>query len=210
MKTKFIIFFSLILFHAFAQEYDKNWLIGLHFPNSGTNLIFGKNETQTKSESFAIDVRHGGSTISNKAGEIQFYTNGTVIASAKNHKVMDNGWDLSLGSHGEDYEHSGYHIVPRKTFMIFPDNFDDDIYYLVYSYIIDDSVFFEISDFLQIAKIDMSKNEGKGEVVYKNRVLFNEKSVGKIELIKHANGLDWWLIARGIEGKKYTLKTCDP
>ncbi|MEZ5059279.1 MAG: hypothetical protein R2879_19765, partial [Saprospiraceae bacterium] len=88
MKLIFTILFSISLLNAFGQEYDKNWLIGQFKPYNGSKLTFEKDDKDVSALPFAIDIRMGGSTMSNKDGEIQFYTNGTVIASAIDHKVM--------------------------------------------------------------------------------------------------------------------------
>lgn len=58
-------------------------------------------------------------------------------------------------------------------------------------------------DKMQISKIDMSANGGKGKVVYKNRY-FNEEEFGRgFTIIQHGNGRDWWIVMRKHSGLQY-------
>ena len=41
----------------------------------------------------------------------------------------------------------------------------------------------------------MDKNGGKGKVIYKNKVVYQDTLMwGYLHAIKHANGKDWWIV----------------
>ncbi|MBK8565638.1 MAG: hypothetical protein IPN76_20400 [Saprospiraceae bacterium] len=46
---------------------------------------------------------------------------------------------------------------------------------------------------LYMTMIDMSLNDGLGEVIEINRELLTNGRFGSVNAIKHANGRDWWI-----------------
>lgn len=205
MKNLYAALFLLLGISLHAQEYDKTWFIGREYPHHlGTILSFEDSGRTIRRRSLRIEVQFGGVTMNNRDGQPQFYTNGTAIASAIDHRIMENSWDLSIGSDAYDYERSGIQILASKTYLTYPDEKNDSIYYLVYSYSILDKEYLEISDHIQLAKIDMRQNNGKGKVVYKNRNIYDYPTVNKLDLVRHANGRDWWLILRDLDGLNFT------
>ena len=79
--------------------------------------------------------------------------------------------------------------------VIIPLPNSDSIYYLFHHTI--DS--FGISKYLYLSVIDMSMNNGLGELAIKNQIVVSDlMNYGKINAIKHGNGRDWWIVLHKI------------
>ncbi|HRG60285.1 MAG TPA: T9SS type A sorting domain-containing protein [Bacteroidia bacterium] len=152
MKTKF--FFLACLFvcarMVFAQQsIYSNWAIG-----NGGGLKFQNNlVTQFQSQMSCQDI---GSTISDVAGNLLFYCNGTTVYN-KNHNVMANGTgllgDITGGHAALILEQPESHFYYIFTMDKYADN-----------------------DGLRYHIVDMSANGGLGQVITKNMVLLNPAS----------------------------------
>ncbi|NOQ75199.1 MAG: T9SS type A sorting domain-containing protein [Crocinitomix sp.] len=153
---------------CFAQKEFNIWYfgdkIGLDF-NSGTPEIL------TDSEMFAGE---GCSSVSDADGALLFYTNGLSIYR-KDHFVMTNGSGLA----GHESSSQAAHIVKKPGV--------NNIYYVFTT----DGIF----DYKGLAYsiVDMSMNDGFGEVTDKN-ILIAEKTCEKVTSTCHANKEDMWIL----------------
>ncbi|RME33624.1 MAG: T9SS C-terminal target domain-containing protein [Deltaproteobacteria bacterium] len=149
-------------------------------------------------------VGNGNATaMCDRHGNLQFLSNGLVVAMADG-RIMEGGTGFNEDTdyHPEPVYVGDIPIYPsytRFSYQFIPDGKNDSVYYMIHSFIkVDnDSLPFNIlSPFLQISKIDMSRRQGQGEVVYKNRIIEED---GEWEhpiflLIQHGNGRDWWVV----------------
>jgi hypothetical protein len=143
-------------------------------------------------------------TISDKEGNLLFYTNGNTIAS-HDHSIMENGLRLNEGSFFSNYNVYGDSVgdwgYDYFAYMVLPDPEQDQYYYLLHAYLlsahladsVDDGYRF-YSDRLLITKIDMSANGGKGKVLYKNKPLYKAITGARLNVLQHGNGRDWWVL----------------
>ncbi|RMH45481.1 MAG: hypothetical protein D6694_04640, partial [Gammaproteobacteria bacterium] len=208
MKCK-PLFFAVFLFIAstiFAQKYDYNW-IGMA-PNSdwrGALLKFEEDtfsvEVFTDSRSVIFFSSHS-LAISDYHGRLQFFTNGNAIASWDN-TLMENGTGLNDSAPIADTTEDTWMIPPYATpsFTGIPDTENPYVYYLLHQFIDNNGI--PTSTGMQITKIDMSKNNGKGRVEYKNRFLNHGSFHYSFQAIKHGNGRDWWIIQKTPESMNY-------
>ncbi|MBK8342513.1 MAG: hypothetical protein IPL12_03770 [Bacteroidetes bacterium] len=58
---------------------------------------------------------------------------------------------------------------------------------------------------LEYSKVDMTMNDGFGEVVEKNIDVFTGYLNEKMQAVKHANGRDWWLTTMQLSTNDTTL-----
>ncbi|MBS1538556.1 MAG: hypothetical protein JST20_12500 [Bacteroidetes bacterium] len=120
----------------------------------------------------------GSSVISDKKGNLLFYTNSKDVWN-RNHVEMPNGKNLN----GNTSSSQAAVIIPN------PNN--ENIYYLF------TITAFEVVNFqnhgLQYSVVDMSNNEWKGDVTEKNHFLFGQ-TIERITGTRHANGRDSWVV----------------
>jgi hypothetical protein len=147
--------------------------------------------------------------MSDAEGELQFYTNGNVVATW-DHSIMQGGKGFNEGSPYSDFGVNGadtLYNVPygANTYQVIPDAEDGQVYYMVHSFVQydDDGCKGHNAPHLKISKIDMSANGGLGRVVYKNHN-FDEAEMGVcFAMVRHGNGRDWWVVRRSQDGLSY-------
>ena len=206
----FIVALQFISQTGYSQKHDYNWLGGHRATGLNTGVIMKFDPSSISYDTFELNlyVHESDFAISNKAGELQFYTNGNVVASW-DHSIMEGGKGFNEGSFYDDFNAFTGDTVENRpyflySFMVIPDGYDEHVYYLIHAFMRTewDANMYYI-DKMQISKIDMSANGGKGKVVYKNRY-FNEEEFGRgFTIIQHGNGRDWWIVMRKHSGLQY-------
>ncbi|MFQ5447627.1 MAG: hypothetical protein ACE5FF_11910, partial [Saprospiraceae bacterium] len=150
--------------------------------------------TVSKVEEGSISFNLTNTSISNKEGELLFYTNGIVVADAT-HQVMENGDSLNPGQTAYAWYEYGY--IVQQGALILPIPGQDTLYYLFHSHREEGNVQIPLphSPFFYYTLINMQGNSGKGTVLEKNVVVISDTlAVGKLTAVKHANGRDWWIL----------------
>ena len=212
--TAIFIFVTLLAsFHqTYAQQHDRHWIGGYGWPGTPGDdavlMVFGEDGITYTEFHSEIYIVNGAFAISNAEGELQFYTNGNVAASW-DHQVMQGGKGFNEGASSDDFGVNGMdttlnYFYNPYTYQVIPDAYDENIYYMVHAFILEygDCQHLDMPK-MQISKIDMSANGGKGRVVYKNRP-FAEGLYGRgFALVRHGNGRDWWVVLRNHEGQEY-------
>ena len=206
------LFFLLMVIHTVtAQQHDRYWLGGGGFSSVLSDVLMRFDEDSIAYSFFTSDIQiqHGVLAMSDKAGALQFYTNGNVVVS-HNHQIMEGGKGFNEGAEPSDFIGGQWGDTTlnlaylQYAYQLIPDGFEEHIYYMIHS-------FLEYSDNgwgwntprVQISKIDMSANAGKGKVVYKNRYFDEEPSSIFFATVRHGNGRDWWVILRTQDGLSY-------
>lgn len=222
MNTRFRLWLvSCLLSTAFslqAQLYDRIWLggsLGVDSmpPNpSFEDMPFFK-LMKFEPQGVVLDsvqltmlfVDMGTSTaMCDRHGNLQFLSNGGAIAMADG-RIMEGGTGFNEGSNLalEPFYLGDIPIYldpgARFIYQFIPDGSNDSVYYMIHSLTnasSDSLPFTHHSTRLQISKIDMSRRQGRGEVVYKNRILDedSERRSPTFVLIRHGNGRDWWVL----------------
>lgn len=155
-------------FAAQAQGERNNWYFG-----KGAGIIFkGDSATATNSRLF---TEEGSATISDADGKLLFYTNGITVWNGE-HRVMPNGNGLMGGKSS------------TQSALILPKPGSSTIYYIFTTDIQAQS------DGLRYTVVDMSKQEGKGDITSRNNFLI-APATEKLTAVRHSNNKDWWAIA---------------
>ena len=194
-------FFPAILFlisnlMCSAQGQDKIWVMGYDCCVSnwhGMNWDFnsGSLVIDTVTRFMNIDVTNG--EISDVNGNLLFYTNGIYIANALDDTML-NGSGLNPADFTTAHAPYGLTLPQGNLVVPFPD--DSTKYYLFHE-TIDDRFSSYASFYLYYSIIDMALDSGRGGVIQKNTVLFNDSLVpGRITACRHANGRDWWVVTQ--------------
>ena len=149
-------------------------------------------------------VLHGGSAmISNAEGDLQFYTNGCFVFNHE-HQIMDNGEGINPGVVHDDYcdpsvEYPwGFPAPPQSTYIVpWPSRPDEYIMiHIDIEYVVDPVNYPGDSGakFMYFTHVDMRENGGLGRVIEKNVVIDTVVREPRLALVRHGNGLDWWVV----------------
>ncbi|MBK8847855.1 MAG: T9SS type A sorting domain-containing protein [Bacteroidetes bacterium] len=137
-----------------------------------------------------MDFRYTNASICDSNGNMLFYTNGYYIADANNDTLL-NGTGISPGQYANMFP-DGF-LIPQAALAIQKPG-SDSLYYLFHS-TVDNPPDFTESHFLYYSVIDISTNNGLGEVISKNNIAITDiMNGGKIAATKHGNGRDWWIM----------------
>lgn len=146
-KYYFLSIFLFIFNQIFyAQNETNNWYFGGY---SGLNFNNGQMSIQYDS---SMTTPAGCSSISDKDGNLMFYTNGETVWN-KNHEIMENGDGLNA------------EITNNQSSIIIPDPIDDNIYFILTTRISegDGGIFY--------SKAEFSSENPLGVITDKNIVL---------------------------------------
>lgn len=173
MKKIITIPFLFFASFVFSQQEASNWYFGsyagikFHPDGSVTALTDGK-----------LNTSEGCASLSNSNGDLLFYTDGITIWN-KNHQVMQNGTGLM----GHPSSSQSATIVPKPGSTT-----------LFYVFTLD----WEINpNGFRYSVIDISLDGGLGGVTNEKNVLIYTPSDEKISIVKHKNGIDFWVVTHG-------------
>jgi len=168
-----LLFISAI---GFPQKEGNQWHFGHH---TGLDFNPGTPTVITQSSMFADE---GGASIADENGKLLFYTNGNQVWN-RDHKQMPNGF-LLLGS------------VSSSQCLIVPKPDSKDTYY----------IFTAAPDShtagVRYSEVDMSKDNGLGDVVVKN-VLLHSPSCEKVAGVLHCNKTDVWVMTHDYKSDQF-------
>jgi gliding motility-associated-like protein len=181
----FFLFVSfLFIGNVYAQKEANIWyfgnFLGLDF-NSGTAVALNDGQLSTV---------EGVATISDKSGQLLFYTEGTTIWN-RFHQVMPNGTGL-FGS-----------FTTTQSAIIVPKIGDSTRYYV-----------FTVDALsgprgLNYSIVNMTLDNGKGDVEQKNIPLM-QNVVEKITAVRHCNNRDIWVIGHKSVSNTFYAFLVDP
>jgi hypothetical protein len=172
---RLVLLFSLTCYTAAGQYEAINWYFG-----NKCGLSFASDPPQVVANSVNPGVT-AGSSISEGAGNLLFYSNGNVIWNSQ-HVPMSNGTGL-IG--GGSTEQSGLAIKQ-------PGN--SNLYYVFCSANTSNTSNPQPSLY---SIVDMNLSAGLGSVTVKNATLFAPGSE-KVAATRHCNGTDVWIISHSM------------
>jgi gliding motility-associated-like protein len=162
------IFFIILSYLAAAQPQINNWFFsshnGLNFSSGTPTYISGQ-----------IGVNEGGSAISDRNGQLLFYSDGIRVWN-KQHVIMPNGSGLT-GGYGSSTQSCV--IVPKTL---------DGRYYYIFTTDEEGGTWG-----LRYSIVDMTLSSGNGDVTAKNIPLLTPVSE-KVTAVMHCNRKDYWVI----------------
>ena len=184
ITIKLFFYLILIIGHpTFAQKQNNQWRFGfggaLDFNTLPPSFVNGS----------VIATSEGSASVADRiTGALLFYTNGGTVWNANN-QVMPNGTGL-LGGTALLSSTTAAVIVPK------PGSQTD-----FYIFTVDA---FGGPNGFRYSEVDMTLGGGLGDVKIpsKNTLLF-APSAEKVAAVAHANGVNYWVIAHGINNNSY-------
>jgi len=208
--TSFVL--SILCWTLQAQLSDRLWLGGYNeFPgvpgNGNFSLWFDENGPKVQQTPLAFNFESTMAVAAAPNGQILFYSNGCEVAN-RLHQVMPNGGGLNPGDIGEQVCPWKGYIVPQGA-MALPMPGDSTRFMLLHI-----GATYEPERKLRLgplyySTIDMSLENGLGDVATKNNVLLNE-DLGNFNVIRHGNGRDWWIVAPAFDNLKWYVFLLSP
>lgn len=173
MQRNYLLVLVLLLMYSFvcAQKQGNIWYFGW---NAGISFNSGAPVALTDG---ALNQSEGCATIADGNGKLLFYTNGSQIWD-RNHVVMPNG----SGLRGQNISAQSAIIVPLPQSTT-----------LYYVFTIGDWTNGSLGAGLNYSIVDMSLNNGLGDVTTKNSLLI-ENAREQVTAVHHSNCQDVWVV----------------
>lgn len=201
-----IILLCLVCFSTFcnAQKEDYIWLGGYDYDNDtldtfsrveGYRFDFNKKPFTVENDiGFIYGIHGDNASISNKNGNLLFFTNGCAIYN-RDYKIMPNGDSINAGIWFDKFwKHCSQGYPGAQDVLFLPDPGNNNGYYLFHK-----TIMYEPQKptyrLLSHSYIDLSLGNGNGDLIFKNKI-YNDNSVLSFYFtaINHQNKKDWWLI----------------
>ena len=199
------LIFFLFSLSVSAQKHDYVWLAGYHSwagiidTNSEfgiTKLDFNSNPVEITYDSLGMNFDDAICSISDKDGNLLFYSNGNYIANKWDEKIPNSDslsfgyvsyvWDPSIAIDGQR--------IPR-TITAIPAPVNTSVYY-IFNILIDTFNILTNLTGKALYHTVLNPYDGGGYITEKKSVLVDDLPSGEMTFTKHANGRDWWLIGQ--------------
>ena len=205
------IVLTLVLFgpvSAFAQsnndaKRDYQWISGSTYNNFSNCRVFDFNSgpMATYSHPTTINLGFTSTNICDTNGQLLFFTNGLKVCD-KNGTLMPNGDSLSPGLYANTYnlgQMAG--LSGPQAAIILPMPYYGSNYVIFHERWADSSL---DATSLLYSIVDMSQNNGLGDVISKNNILISDTiSLSGLTAVRHGNNRDWWLIVPRINHNSF-------
>lgn len=203
------------LLHSLSAQ-DKNdfvWLLGTpasgnpdpYYAGNYIDFING-NPSYTPID-LPLDMWYP-NIMSDESGSLSFYNNGCEVRNAE-HQLIENGDEINEGFIHETYCHYPNHPVGYPSYqghLTLPYPGHEGEYFLFHTWVDEEY----LARKLLYTHIDMNANGGKGEVLEKNQLLWQDTFSLALTATRHANGRDWWVVSARDTSSVYYLYLLDP
>ena len=230
MKIRFILLIYLVVqgstsSELLSQKENNKWILGVNiynmdssqldtgfYNNYGINVMdFNYNPFTTQRNFKSLSIANCVVNMCDESGDLLFYSNGSKIFN-KSHHLMENGDSLNFGRDWTETDaDTSYFASYRKGFysesvVVIKNPSNSNQYYFISV-----NLNFETSTFdkLVYSIIDISKNNGLGKVILKEKLITFGNFSQSIAACKKANGTDWWILARKYETNCYMKLSLD-
>jgi hypothetical protein len=139
-------------------------------------------------------------------GNLLFNCNGTHVLDSTGH-VMPHGDSINFGQvYSSYYQGVGYPIF--QGVIILPKPMTTYLYYIFHIML---AIPQPVALGLSYSLVDMSLNNGLGDVVLKNQVVITDTiQYGFLTACRHGNGRDWWIILSEVGELSFNRILIDP
>lgn len=216
MKNLLIFILLIPLFGSTQVVIDSKrdyiWSLGnFNAPTNRAVFDFSVSPFHQTSVSTPINTFNANSCISDPYGRLLFYTNGWTVCDSTN-QVMPNGDSLSLGDYYNLLNSSWYGNVISQGVLSLPVP-DNPQQYIIFHEALDftPSGGSTLTPGLMYSIVDMTLNNGKGDILHKNQRLISDTlHEGILTAVRHANGRDWWILKPSFYKSEFFRILLDP
>ena len=173
MKYHLTFLFLLTIVVTHAQKEAGNWYFG-----AKAGIKFNTDGSVTPLTDGQLSTDEGCASLSNSNGDLLFYTDGVTIWN-KNHQVMLNG--TGLMGHSSSTQSATIVPKPGSSNLFYVFTLDYEVHPNGFRYSI----------------VDINLDGGLGGVTSDKNVLIYTPSDEKISVVKHKNGIDFWVVTHG-------------
>ena len=187
----------------YAQRHDNVWTLGYNSCEVGDSTRFGGVNMQFERDTLSADYVCYGipfqnmstTSISNASGELRLMYNGCTLYDGNNMEVEGSE---TLVRNDTDVEQTWWCIdgynVPHGAVLL-PNPYDSLRYYLLYRDMVEiEQQPYYVSDSLYAASI---YSDGVDSYVeWKDAIVDDTVSITGLSVVKHANGVDWWIMLK--------------
>lgn len=186
-KIAALFLFSIIVNSTKVSAQQSNiWYFG-----DGAGLNFNTTPPQPLTNS-AMFMMEGCASICSGTGDILFYTDGMTVYN-KMHVSMPNGTGL-LGCYSS-----------TNSAIIVPKPGNPDLYYIFTADCEENS----FDNGYNYSVVDMRLNGGNGDVTSEKNINLYSPSSEKLTAVKASNGIDYWVITKGIDNNRFSVYKID-
>ncbi|NOT90845.1 PKD domain-containing protein [Ferruginibacter sp.] len=188
LKKIFIVLgIGLICFSYTTNAQQGNiWYFG-----EGAGLNFNVTPPQPLTNGI-LNTNEGCASICNKTGSLLFYTDGITVYN-KNHQAMPNGTGL-LGNSSS-----------TQSAIIIPNPGDTNLYYIFTADCVENS----FVNGYNYSLVDMRLDGGLGNITVQKNINLSSSSTERLTAVKAANGIDYWVITKGINNNRFMVYKVD-
>lgn len=217
MYTKIIllIYWQVLCLLAHAQMHDNVWLLGYHGGNQslsndsfGITMLNFDNNRLTISENLKsnLNLNFTNASFSDSIGKLLLYSNGLYVENSLFRKIPNS--DILVSS---DWELFGYNLGQGIIFIPSLQNQSECLLLqTVHDYYMNPPWYVEGKD-LYYTIINPKKNGNQGAIIKKKvPLLIDTTQYGKLTVVKHANGRDWWVPINKSHSNLYYMFLYDP
>lgn len=180
-----------------AQKHDCRWTIGYgsgdpFYALGGVDIDFNQTPFSVTVVNRSMDFFQTVCSMCDSTGNHLYYSNGEYVAD-RNGVKMPHSDSLNTQWAGVGF---GYYVAQGMLSFVLPDT--ANIYWLFHIALEYDPHWSttEYKGSLWYSTIDMTLNNGMGDMVEKNKVIIDGGLIENSYLTacKHANGKDWWIV----------------
>ncbi|QMU28976.1 T9SS type B sorting domain-containing protein [Adhaeribacter radiodurans] len=171
MKHFLLLFLLVSSLTALAQKEANIWYFGEY-----AGLDFNRGEV-TVLKNGKTNTQEGTTSVADKNGNLLFYSDGITVWN-KNHTPMPNGFGLTG------------HKSAIQSVIAVPKPGSATLYYLFTV----DAIENDLSNGLRYSVLDMSLQNGLGDITATKNVLLEAPVTEKLTVVRHTNNKDFWIL----------------
>ncbi len=179
---------------------DYHWYGGYESNTNGSgynghHYNFNKKNDILSYQNIPYGFSRNNASISDKFGNIVLYTNGRGVFN-KNHELVTNGLDLNNGEWTDRFWPNPKEGYPGpQDILILSHPIDNNLYYIIHKTRVYYPIGYDSTE-IRVSLVDAEKNDGQGEVLFKNQYFYTTQNllVSYLTAIRHQNQRDWWIL----------------
>ncbi|HMR87984.1 MAG TPA: T9SS type A sorting domain-containing protein [Saprospiraceae bacterium] len=197
----FALILSSVTSNFYAQEKgDYIWFCGYESIQGSANFSghtydFNNKEKLVHNQELTYGFARCNASISDKFGNLLIYTNGRGVFN-KNHELILNGDNLNNGEWTERFWPNPKEGYPGpQDILILNNPNNENQFYILHKTRVYYPIGYDSTE-IRISLVDLTKNNGLGEVLFKNEYFYLTQNllVSYLSAIRHENQRDWWIL----------------